>query len=237
MSKPKKQYAVQPKNSLKPLVLITLVVMVLLVILFVITQKNSEKNQQPLTFQEQVSLVNQPTVGQDSAPITLIEFGDYKCPSCKAWGESVYPQLKKEYIDTGKVKFAYINVLFHGAESQKGAIAGEAVYNQNPDAFWLFHKALFDAQPQEDHDGLWITDEKIIEIAKKTSPNIDVVKLKEDLQNQQTLPQVKIDSDLVEKYQIKQTPTIMINGAILDAPFDINKMKSMLDKQLKANKL
>ncbi|MCY9696146.1 DsbA family protein [Paenibacillus alginolyticus] len=231
-----KKSKVQSKGSLKPLVLITLVIVVVFVTLFMISQKNKKENQQPVSFQEQLSLVNQPVMGKDDAPVTLIEFGDYKCPSCKAWGEQVYPQLKKDYIDTGKVKFAYINVLFHGTESMLGALAGESVFTQNPKAFWPFHKALFDAQPKENHDGLWITEAKVIEIAKASAPQIDLVKLKEDLTNQTALPQVKTDNDLVGKYGIQQTPTIMINGEILKDPFDVNKMKSVLEKYLGVTK-
>ncbi|OAB44747.1 hypothetical protein PGLA_04860 [Paenibacillus glacialis] len=66
----------------------------------------------------------------------MIEFGDYKCPSCKAWSEHLYPQLMKEYVDTSKVKFAYINVLFHGEESELASLAVESVFDQDPEAFW-----------------------------------------------------------------------------------------------------
>ncbi|WP_243463044.1 thioredoxin domain-containing protein [Mesobacillus boroniphilus] len=44
-------------------------------------------------------------------------------PACKAWSQNFYPQLVKDYVETGKVKFAYINVLFHGEESKLGSLA------------------------------------------------------------------------------------------------------------------
>ncbi|WP_420831212.1 thioredoxin domain-containing protein [Paenibacillus lignilyticus] len=37
--------------------------------------------------------------------MSIVEFGDFKCPSCKAWGEQLYPKLKEAYIDRGKSQF------------------------------------------------------------------------------------------------------------------------------------
>ena len=60
----------------------------------------------------------QPTMGNSESVVQVVEFGDFKCPSCKAWGESIYPQLIKDYVETDKISFSYINVLFHGKESE-----------------------------------------------------------------------------------------------------------------------
>lgn len=54
-----------------------------------------------------------------------------------------------DYVDTGDVKFSYINVLFQGNESVVGSLAAEAVYEQSPESYCDFHKALFAAQPSE----------------------------------------------------------------------------------------
>ena len=140
--------------------------------------------------------------------------------------------LKTEYIDTGKAKFAFINTLFHGEESELGALAGEAVYLQDQASFWSFNEAMFNAQPVENHDGLWITEDKILELASSVSPPIDVQKLKEDLANRATIQQVEVDNALVDKYRITQTPTLMINGIKIDNPYDMQTIKSVIDKEL-----
>ena len=134
-----------------------------------------------LSFEKQPPIDGQPTMGESDAPITVVEFGDFKCPSCKAWGETIYPQLITDYVDTGKVKFSFINVLFHGDESKLGSLAAEAVYKQNPDSYWEFHKGLFKEQPDADHDSLWITREKINEVASAI-PDIDLKQLQDDMQ-------------------------------------------------------
>ena len=45
------------------------------------------------------------SLGRADAPITLVEFADYECPFCKSFHTSTYAELKKNYIDTGKVRF------------------------------------------------------------------------------------------------------------------------------------
>lgn len=58
------------------------------------------------TFQEQtVELGDSPYLGDNDAPVTIIEYSDYQCPFCARNHTQVFPQLKEEYVETGKVKF------------------------------------------------------------------------------------------------------------------------------------
>ncbi|WP_256757950.1 thioredoxin domain-containing protein [Cohnella sp. WQ 127256] len=228
----RKSVSTQKKNPGKTLVLYTGIFIVLLVAIFLINKASTDKEQDLTRVSELPSIVNQPVIGNADAKVTLIEFGDYKCPSCKKWTQTVYPELKEQYIDTGKLKMVYINTLFHGAESQLGAIAGEAVLAQNVDAFWSFNKAMFEAQPTANHDVAWITEEKIMELAKTITPAIDLQQLQNDIKNKITLPEVEIDNKLIDKYRINQTPTVMINGIIIENPFDMNTIKSVLEQEL-----
>lgn len=51
-------------------------------------------------------------LGDANAPITVIEYASYTCPHCASFHENTYPQLKADYIDTGKVKFIFREVYF-----------------------------------------------------------------------------------------------------------------------------
>jgi len=44
-------------------------------------------------------------LGRDDAPLTLLEFSDYQCPFCRRFHLETFPELKKTYVDTGKVRF------------------------------------------------------------------------------------------------------------------------------------
>lgn len=214
------------------LVLYTLVIIVLFVAMFAINQASKNKDEVNQTVAEAPPINSQPIMGSKDAKVSIVEFGDYKCPSCKAWGEQVWPQLKKDYVDTGKVSFSYINVLFHGEESKLGALAGEAVFKTNPDDFWNFHKALFDAQPEANHDGLWITEEKIIEVAEASVPGIDKEQLKKDMLSSELQSLVDQDQQLVKDFAVTQTPAIMINNKVIGNPFDYEAITAAIEQEL-----
>lgn len=224
------------KNSLnKIVVILTLIGFGLLVALVIVNNNMKSVSNNEISFDKQPPIEGQPTLGDPDAPITVVEFGDFKCPSCKAWGETIYPQLISDYVETGKVKFSFINVLFHGEESKLGSLAAEAVYKQSPESYWSFHKELFKAQPSKNHDALWITNEKILEIAN-TVPTIDVQQLQGDLENQTGLESVDNDSKLVKDFKVQSTPSIMVNGTMLEDPFDYEKIKSLIDRELEESK-
>ena len=215
------------QSGMKFAVLLTLLAVGILAAIVVLT------NQQTASTVETgaVYIAGQPTLGESDAPVTVVEFGDFKCPSCKAWGEVVYPQLVADYVDTGDVKFSYINVLFHGNESVVGSLAAEAVYEQSPESYWDFHKALFAAQPTENHDAAWLTPEKTLEVAAEFSA-IDQVQLKEDMEKQETMDKVEADEALVEEHEVAMTPTIVVNGQTLEDPFDYDAIKALIDQEL-----
>lgn len=53
-------------------------------------------------------------MGSDDAPVTVIEYASFTCPHCATFHKNVFPSLRKNYIDTGKVKFIYREVYFDG---------------------------------------------------------------------------------------------------------------------------
>lgn len=216
-------------SSFKLIMIITLFIFAALTAFVIVNNKNSETNKD-ISYDKQPSMEGQPTLGDPDAPVTVVEFGDFKCPACKAWSENFFPKLMEDYVDKGDVKFAYVNVLFHGEESRLGALAAEAVYKQNPESFWTFNKELFKAQPNADHDTLWLTMDLINEIAGSI-PGIDLEQLEKDMQEQMINEVIK-DTKLVEEFEVQLTPSIMVNGTMLEDPFDYEKIKSLIDEAL-----
>ncbi|MBH5319910.1 DsbA family protein [Paenibacillus sp. GSMTC-2017] len=221
------------KGSSRSFVLYTAILIVVVVGLFVLNQASKNEDSKNETLDSAPSLAAQPVLGDKNAKVSIVEFGDYKCPSCKQWGETVYPQLVKDYIDTGKATFSYINVLFHGDESQLGALAGETMLKLHPDQFWAFNKKLFDAQPTVDHDSLWLTEAKVLETAKAVVPTLDEAVFKQTLAAEETLKLVQLDDILVRQFGVNATPTIMINDIKIANPFDYEAIKAAIDSKLK----
>ncbi|WP_438695946.1 thioredoxin domain-containing protein [Ureibacillus chungkukjangi] len=223
------------KNSnMKFTVILTLVGVILLAAIVIVVSKQTPEEEEIV--RQEVDITGQPTLGEKDAPVTLVEFGDFKCPSCKAWGETIYPQLVEEYVLTGDVKFSYVNVLFHGDESVVAALGAESVYKQDPEIYWDFHKKVFAAQPEAtSHDNVWVTSDKLVELVSEF-PSINQEQLKQDVEQELTINQVSIDKELFTKHNVSQTPTIKINGITMEDPFDYEAIKEVIDRELEANK-
>lgn len=78
-----------------------------------------------------LSLVQEMFMGDENAPVTIVEYSSFTCPHCKNFHTGVLPDLKSNYIDTGKVKFVYREVYFDRFGLWAGMVArcgGEARY-------------------------------------------------------------------------------------------------------------
>ena len=134
-----------------------------------------ETSQQP-TGPTTVSVDNDPVMGSPDAPITIIEFGDFECPFCKSSFEELLPQLKKQYIDTGKVKLVYRDfpLDFH-ENAPKEAEAAECARDQGGDAtYFKYHDQIY-TQTKSNGTGLGLTQLPII--AKSLSLNANQFQL------------------------------------------------------------
>ena len=89
-----------------------------------------------------VNVVNDPHKGESSARVTMIEFSDYQCPFCSRHTRTVLPQLEKNYVETGKVKYVLRDfpLSFH----KQAAKAHEAAHCAGEqDKYWSMHAQLF----------------------------------------------------------------------------------------------
>jgi protein-disulfide isomerase len=87
-----------------------------------------------------------PVLGSKDAPVTIVEFSDYQCPFCRKFWTETYSQLKKDYIDTGKVKLVFMDfplVDIHPS-AKISAEAARCVREKGGDAaYWKMHDKIF----------------------------------------------------------------------------------------------
>jgi protein-disulfide isomerase len=70
---------------------------------------------QPAGRSELIPVEGDAAIGQADAKVTLVEYGSPTCPACKAWHENFWPEVKRDYVDTGKIKFVFREFAIHGA--------------------------------------------------------------------------------------------------------------------------
>lgn len=104
-----------------------------------------------------------PMLGSSSAPITIIEFGDYQCPQCSNWFHNTRPQLETNYIETGKTKLVFVDLAFFGPDSTNAAEATYCAGDQGK--YWEFHNILYSNQ-QGINDG-WASPDNLKSFASQ----------------------------------------------------------------------
>ncbi|MFB6292261.1 MAG: DsbA family protein [Candidatus Nanohaloarchaea archaeon] len=186
---------------------------------------SSSAPQQSSTFQ----LDQQPMMGSENASVTVVEFGDYRCPFCKRFETNVFPRLKEEYIDTGQVKFYFINYAFLGPGSTQAAVAGECVNRQSEEQFWDFHRALYENQGPESEQ--WVTSELLMNVARNHTEGLDYDQLKTCINNQKTLSSVRSDLRIGRNNQVTSTPTVFVNGKSVSS-WNYAAVKAAIEREL-----
>jgi protein-disulfide isomerase len=200
-------------------------VIVVAIIVIAIIQANQPKKGFPFDY------ASLPTIGQASASIKMVEFGDFKCPHCMTFATTVYPQLKKDFIDTGKVQLSFINFQIIPG-SMPAALAVKSVFHQNKAAFWPYYDAIYKNQQAEAAD--WATSDFLTNLAKTEKIPVDYDLLKKDIDNGVYLKEVQAEYATADKTKITGTPAVFINGLVI--PFDVTmnytKLKAAIEKEL-----
>ncbi|MCE9549240.1 DsbA family protein, partial [Candidatus Nomurabacteria bacterium] len=109
-----------------------------------------------------------PYLGNLDAKVTVVEFADFQCPYCGKFQKEVYSVIKKDFIDTGKVLFVYMDFAFLGEESSLAAQAASCAKDQNK--FWEYHDYLYDNQQGENRGAFSL--ENLKKFAVKLKLNI-----------------------------------------------------------------
>ncbi|WP_377891651.1 DsbA family protein [Alkalihalobacillus sp. R86527] len=176
-------------------------------IIFIVSKGSSEA--------DSFNLDQQPSLGKASAPVEIIEFGDYKCPACKEFNGSFLSQIQEELIATGKVTFYYVHYPVIHEDSKRAARFSEVVYQVlGNDVFWQFHHVMFDEQPKNSKavkQDIYTDEflEKTLNGLVSEEKTEEVMKAFQDGSGRNA-----VDEDLryAEELNVSETPTLFVDG-------------------------
>ena len=185
--------------------------------------------QAPVPGQKQnIDVGHLPPLGNKDAKVKIVEFGDFRCPFCDQFFKNTEPQIKKDYIDSGKAVFYFRHYQFLGPASVVAGNAAECANEQGK--FWDFHNYLYENQPSETDTSMYTTD-KLTQIAGTLGMNTS--------QFQSCLSSTKyqknVDEDLAagQKAGVTGTPTIFINGLPIVGAQPYSAFQTVIDQELK----
>jgi protein-disulfide isomerase len=165
--------------------------------------------------------------GSASAPVWVIEVSDFQCPYCRQFHDDSYGELKRAYVDSGKVRLAYVNfpLSMHRnafAASESAMCAGA----QNK--FWEMHDALFTTQrswenlpsPQKMFDSLAV------------AQGVDLPAFQKCVSGHLTKPMIEADIDRATKQGVESTPTFLIGGMMVTGAQPLANFRRAIDSAL-----
>ena len=158
---------------------------------------------------KQSSLVNlencSPPLGPESAPITIVEFGDYQCEACKDWFDNTRDTLIENYIETGKAKLIFIDLPFLGRDSPAAAQASYCAEDQGQ--YWEYHTMLYTFQDGHPDSG-WADRDRLNSFAFSLDMNMD--EFNDCMNSSKYQKRVKANYDEAVKNDVQSTPTFII---------------------------
>lgn len=148
-----------------------------------------------------------PMLGSESAPVTIIEFGDYQCPFCQRWNQNTKPLIESNYIDTGKASLIYVDFPIVGPDSVGAHASSYCASEQG--LYWEYHDFVYKNQGHE-NDG-WASANSLKLMAAKMA-GLDTEAFSECVDSKKYEERVLQNKDVAIKSGVKSTPTFIIIG-------------------------
>ena len=150
------------------------------------------------------SPLGEQALGQAGAPVTIIEYASMTCPHCAHFHETTYPELKKRYIDTGKVRFIFREFPLDPLAAGASMLARCA----DKDKFYPLIETLFQLQTK------WAVEKPIpqlMAIAKQAGMSEQTFNA--CLSDQKMLDAMQTEQKrATDKFGVSSTPTLFVNG-------------------------
>ncbi|MCB0194004.1 MAG: DsbA family protein, partial [Anaerolineae bacterium] len=160
--------------------------------------------------------------GDPDAPITIVEFGDFNCGYCARWAHEVLPRISEKYIQTGKVKMAFVHFPILGADSMQAAEATECAAQQ--DRFWDYHNTVYD------NIGIGYTPANLTSLAKDIG--LDTATFEQCLANFPETSLLEDDVRLSQVMGVRGTPAFLVNGIPLAGAYPYEEFEKIIDEIL-----
>lgn len=168
-------------------------------------------------------------LGDADAPVTIVEYASMTCPHCASFHATVLPDLKKDYIDTGKAK-----LVFREFPLDNRALAASMVARcVEGDAFFAFNDVLFRQQRQWASPAVEPEAAKahLVRLAKQVG--ISEESFDKCISNQDVLKGILAEMDRAKgEFEVTSTPTVFVNGQKMQAGASAEEIGQAIEAEL-----
>lgn len=171
-------------------------------------------------------IAKSPAKGPADAKVTVVEFSDFECPSCKraaTWFDSFLGKYD------GKVRYVRFDLPLTGHPwAFPAALAGRAIYRQKPDLFWEYKKQVYENQEKLNAFMFWDWARSFAQ-----DHELDLKQYDADLNDEALRGDLLKGAGLALSNAVRSTPTYIVNGTVVDAGTDGKDLAAYVDQLLK----
>lgn len=154
-----------------------------------------------------LNLENQPSFGPADAPVTIVEFGDFECPSCRAEAPVLRQLMPDLYPGKFRVVFKDFPLETIHPWARAASDAARCIFRQNPQAFWKFYDWDYDNQ-----DEITVENLKSKVLAWAAGNGVNAADLGRCIDSKATDAEVAQNISEGRALGVRGTPTVFVNG-------------------------
>jgi len=169
-------------------------------------------------------------IGSDKAPVTIIEYASMTCPHCAHFSETTFPELKKRYIDTGKVRFIFREFPLDKLAAAGFMLARCASKDGGGERYMAVVETLFAKQSE------WVVPDNPVPPLKNIARQFGFTEesFNDCLRNQKIMNGIEAVRDrAAAKLGVNSTPTFFVNGKKVAGDVTIETLAKEIDPYLK----
>jgi protein-disulfide isomerase len=169
--------------------------------------------------------------GSDTAPVTVIEFSDFGCPFCRMFSVATFPELRREYVDTGQVRWIYVPIVTGGFRNgAEAARAGECAAEQGQ--FAAMKEQIYLARADWTDAGR--PEEVFAGIAREL--RLDAERFATCYRENTPADRIRYNNLTASAAGVRATPTFIIDGRIIEGALPIESFRGLLDERVAASR-
>lgn len=166
-------------------------------------------------------------ISSPGAKVTVVEFSDFGCPYCGRFERETFPALKKEFVETGKVRWRFVPFVLgmfpNGGEAMKAATC---VAEQGEGAFWKMHDLLF--QNQDAWKGA--SDPDALLRGYAVAAGADASAWKACYESSRADDRMAAANALAERSGVRSTPSFFIDGKLVQGALPLADFRQLLEQ-------
>ena len=167
--------------------------------------------------------------GSASAPVWMVIVSDFQCPFCRMWHDSTYGAIRREYVQTGKIRMAYLNLPL-GNHKHAWPAAEAAMCAGAQQKFWEMQDAIFSTQEQ------WTPLDNAVPVFDSLAAKVgvDVARYRSCVTSGAIRPLIQADRERSVDAGVQSTPMFLIGQERVRGAAPIAQFREVIDRALGA---